>query len=112
MTPTQPGGQSRSSSLRFAWAARRLVAEARCLGLEPPGFRSPPRLRGTDRSLRRRPDGGVVVAVRVRDRPFAVVAADMVDGVLAANGGVAGEAGRHRARLLRSVLEGDEALAA
>jgi hypothetical protein len=112
MTPTRPVEQSRSSSLRFAWAARRLGAEARQLHLETPSFRSPPRLPGAERTLRRRPDGGFVVAVRVRSRPFAVVAADMVDGVLAANGGVMGQARRHRAHLLRCLLEEDEALAA
>ena len=41
---------------------------------------------GRDRSLRRRADGSVAVAVRLVGRPFVAVAADMIDGVVAANG--------------------------
>lgn len=50
-----------------------------------PAFRSPPRLAGVQRSLRRRADGGAVIAVVVRGRPWPAVVADMVDGVIAAN---------------------------
>jgi hypothetical protein len=50
-----------------------------------PAFRSPPRLAGVHRSLRRRPDGGAVIAVVVRGRPWPAVVADMVDGVIATN---------------------------
>jgi len=74
-----------SPSLRFAEAVRSLGIEARRRGLAMPGFRSPPRLAGVHRSLRRRPDGGVVVAIVLRGRPWAAVLADMVEGVLAAN---------------------------
>ena len=74
-----------SSSLRFAEAVRALGLEARRRGLTMPAFRSPPRLAGVQRSLRRRPDGGTVVAVVVRGRPWPAVVADMVDGVLAVN---------------------------
>lgn len=94
------------STVRFAWAARALTAEARRLGLAPPGFRSPPRLSGCDRTIRRRPTG-TVVAVRLRQRPFADVVADMVDGVVAANGLEGEAAARTRVALVRVVSDGD-----
>jgi hypothetical protein len=68
----------------FANAARVLATHARRLGLVAPGFRSPPRLVGVDRSIRRHPTGAAV-AVRVRGRPWPAVAADMIEGVVAAN---------------------------
>jgi len=74
-----------ATSLRFAGAARLLGAEARRLGLLVPGFRSPPRLAGLDRSLRRRPGGGATVSVRIRGRPHVAVAADMIEGIIACN---------------------------
>jgi hypothetical protein len=40
---------------------------------------------GRDRTLRRRADGSVAIAVRLSGRPFAAVVADMIDGVLATN---------------------------
>lgn len=40
---------------------------------------------GRDRTLRRRADGSVAIAVRLSGRPFAAVVADMIDGVIAAN---------------------------
>jgi len=54
------------------------------MGLHVPGFRSPPRLAGASRTIRRRPGGGVV-AVRVQGRPWVAVLADMVEGVVVAN---------------------------
>jgi hypothetical protein len=71
-------------AVRFAAAARRLGAAARAAGLTPPAFRCPPRVAGANRTIRRYP-GGAVVSVRLRGRPFEAAAADMVDGVLAAN---------------------------
>jgi hypothetical protein len=73
------------SSLRFAVAAKAICDEARRAGLEVPGFRSPPRL-PVDRALRRRPGATPAVAVRVNGRSMDIVVADMVEGVLAANG--------------------------
>jgi hypothetical protein len=73
------------SSLRFADAVRLVAAEARALGLEVPGFRSPPRLPGADRSLRRRPGATPAIAVRLTGRPFDAVIVDMVEGVVVAN---------------------------
>jgi hypothetical protein len=48
-------------------------------------FRSPPRLAGVDRTIRRQANGSVVVAVRRGDRPMPAVQADIIDGVVAAN---------------------------
>lgn len=73
------------ATVRFARVARQLGAAARASGLEVPAFRSPPRVPGAVRTIRRLP-GGAVVAVAVRDRPFAEVVADMVEGIVVANG--------------------------
>jgi hypothetical protein len=73
--------------------------EARRLGLHPPFYRSPPKA-GLDRSIRRRADGAVVVAVTVRGRDVPSIARDVVDGVVAANGLTAAEAVDLSARLL------------
>lgn len=74
-----------ASPLRFAVAAKAISDEARVAGLLVPGFRSPPRL-PVDRALRRRPGATPTVAVRVNGRPMETVVADMVEGVLVANG--------------------------
>jgi hypothetical protein len=71
-------------ALRFATAARRLGAAARASGLVVPAFRSPPRVKGASRTLKRYP-GGAVVSVKLRDRSYADVVDDMIDGVLATN---------------------------
>jgi hypothetical protein len=73
-----------TSTVQFAHAARTLTAAARTRGLIGPSYRCPPRLRGADRSLRRRPGGGVV-AVRLRGRPWSAVIADMIEGVIVVN---------------------------
>ena len=73
-----------SSTARFAHAARTLGREARRRGLVGPSFRCPPRLIGVDRTLRRRPGGGVV-SVRLRGRPWPAVLADMIEGVVVIN---------------------------
>lgn len=83
---------------QFAGAARVLASRAHRHGLRPPGFRSPPRIVGVDRSLRRF-NNGVVVSVLLRGRPFVAVLSDMVEGVVAANS----LAGRE-AELARKVL--------
>ena len=56
----------------FAAAARVLSRAARAQGLVGPSYRCPPRLVGVDRTLRRR-NGGTIVSVRVRGRPWAAV---------------------------------------
>lgn len=98
--------------LRFAAAARRLGVEARRRGLAVPGFRSPPRLPGAHRTIRRRTDGTAVVAVRVRGRTMEAVVSDMVEGVVAANRLSPGDAARHRPALRAAVLGEEEASAA
>lgn len=94
------------ASLRFAAAVRSLAIEARKLGLEVPGFRSPPRLAGADRSLRRRPGASPAVAVRLAGRPFDAVAADMVEGVIVANG-LTGRRATEARRRLAAALAAD-----
>ena len=74
-----------ASSLRFASAARTLGQLARARGLAVPGFRSPPRIEGVERTVRRRPDGGATVAIRLRGRPWVAVLGDMIEGVVVAN---------------------------
>ena len=91
-------------ALRFADAARRLGAAAHEAGLDVPAFRSPPRVPGAARTIRRFPAGSVV-SVRLRGRPFGEVLTDMVDGVLAANRVADADAGGMRARLCAAVAE-------
>ena len=87
----------------FSWASRTLAHAAGRLGMVAPSFRSPPAVPGVDRTLRWQLDGGgAVVAVRLWGRSFAAIRADMVAGVLAANGVVAGSA---EAARLRALLE-------
>ena len=89
----------RSSIVSFAHAARCLGAAARAAGLTVPAFRSPPRRSGAPRTIRRLP-GGPVVAVVLRDRAFGEVLADMVEGVVIANGLQGPAASRVRLTLL------------
>lgn len=87
-----------SSSLRFARAVQVLTAAARGLDLVVPGFRSPPRLVGVQRSIKRW-SGGATIAVVVRDRPWPAVLADLIEGIVAANGLTSPAADRVRADL-------------
>ena len=74
-----------TTPLAFAAAARQLGTAARLRDLDVPTFRSPPRLDGVSRSLRRRKDGGAVVSVGLKGRPSSAVLADMVEGIVVAN---------------------------
>jgi len=74
-----------ATTVEFAAAARTLTREARRQGLVGPSFRCPPRLVGVDRSIRRRTDGAVV-SIRLKGRPRGAVIADMIEGVVVANG--------------------------
>src|ERR1700726_2997475 len=94
-----------SSTVSFAHAVRRLGAAARAAGLTVPAFRTPPRRSGAPRTIRRLP-GGPVVAVRFRSRPSADVVADMVEGVIVANGLTSDAAGRVRDTLLQAIDAG------
>jgi len=86
------------NAIEFAQAARALTNEAQRRGLIGPSYRCPPRIVGVDRSLRRHA-GGVVIAVKLRGRPWAAVLADMIEGVIAANGLNATQAIRLRGEL-------------
>ena len=92
-------------ALRFAETARRLGASARASGLAVPAFRCPPRVAGARRTIRRYP-GGTVVSVRLRERPFDDVAADLVEGVLVANRVEGSAAPGLRGVLLAAALTG------
>jgi hypothetical protein len=96
------GTMEPATTARFAVAARALASTARSLGLMAPGFRSPPRLVGTDRTLRTHA-GRRTVAVRVRGRPWVPVLSDMVEGVVAANQLVGPAAARAREVLWAAV---------
>jgi hypothetical protein len=95
-------GRMAAESLRFSVIARSVAAEARQLGLRVPAFRSPPRLQGATRTIRRR-DGSVLVAVVIRGRPVADVVADVIEGVVVANGLRGPAAARCRRRLASAV---------
>ena len=92
-----------ATSLRFAAAARTLGQVARRHDLQVPGFRSPPRLAEVDRTLRRRPDGSALVAVRLKGRPWVAVLADMIDGMIVTNRLEGADAARIRTRLWTAV---------
>lgn len=66
--------------------ARQVRAEAGRHGLVAPGFRSPPRLPGATRTIRRYPGGAALVSVERRGRATSAVVTDMVEGLLVANG--------------------------
>jgi hypothetical protein len=87
-----------ATTVDFAAAARALTREARRRGLLAPSYRCPPRLVGVDRSIRRRPDGAVV-SVRLRERPWVAVLADMIEGVVVTNRLASPHADRLRAEL-------------
>lgn len=77
---------SEMNSVGFAAVARRLGELARARGRTAPGFRSPPRLPGVNRSLRHESDGSATISVKLRGRPAVAVMADMVEGLIKAVG--------------------------
>jgi hypothetical protein len=99
---TRPVAPPAATTVQFAAAARALAAAARRFGLAAPSFRTPPRLVGLDRTLRRHPQGGVV-AVHLRGRPWAAVVADMIEGVVVLNRLDARSANRARADLWHTI---------
>lgn len=94
---------SESSSLRFARTVQALSAVARARQLTVPGFRSPPRLVGVQRSIKRGP-GAPTVAVVLRGRPWAAVQADMIEGVVVANALASPAADRAREALWEALV--------
>ncbi len=121
--PCHAGDVELPPSLRFADASRVLTGAALRLGLAVPTFRSPPRMAGTSRTIRRLDPavvgtslGGVaavesggrnaaVVAVSLRGRAFAEVLTDMIEGVIVTNRLAAVDAQRIRAELFRAASE-------
>jgi len=102
-----------SRSLMFAETARLLGEAARRERWRVPSFRSPPRVLGRDRTIRRHRDGSVVVAVNLSDRPFVAVIADMVEGTVAANELEGVDADRCRRALWTAVeVQVDESMSA
>ncbi len=95
------GGRSAGelTSVRFAQLAGQLNQVAAAHGLRAVDFRSPPRQPGLSRSIARRRDGSATVAVALRGRPSAAVAADMIDGVVAASGADPGQSAEVRDHL-------------
>ncbi|NBO80246.1 MAG: hypothetical protein EBV42_03185 [Actinobacteria bacterium] len=88
------------NATEFATVARVLAQAAVALDLVAPGFRTPPRIVGVDRTLRRfmaphadsaaphsafAPRDGGVVSVVIKGRPLAAVVADMIEGVVVLN---------------------------
>ena len=94
---------------RFAEAGRRLAATATVMGLQVPAFRTPPRVAGLDRTIRRGADGSMLVSVRSRGRSWPAVVADMIEGVVVANGLDPPEAARVRNELWQDTEDLDAA---
>lgn len=97
-----------SSSLRFAATVRTLGGAARARGLVVPGFRSPPKLGGAERTLHRRADGQATVAVVIKGRPYQAVTADLIEGIVVVNGLSGAEATRVRTHLWEAVVTAHE----
>lgn len=96
-----------SPSLQFAAVVRTLSSAARARGLVVPGFRSPPKVPGAERTMRRRVDGAVTVSVVVKGRPFQAVIADLIEGIVVANDLTGAEATRVRTQLWEAVVSAD-----
>ncbi|TML09274.1 MAG: hypothetical protein E6G39_16535 [Actinobacteria bacterium] len=95
-----------ATSIRFSHAARAMRRVVLQRGLDMPLFRSPPRLHGVQRSLTRRAIGASTVAVRLRQRPWPAVLADMIEGVVVVNALQGSDADELR-NALWSALESD-----
>jgi hypothetical protein len=101
------------TSLRFARIARRLAEAARAQGLRAPTFRSPPRVPGVTRTIRRGSGSRgasvaaapATVSVVLRGRPWAAVTSDMIEGTIVANGLTGVAADRARAALWSALAE-------
>jgi hypothetical protein len=98
-----------ATSLHFAAAARTIGEAARRRGLSVPSFRSPPRLPGAERTIRRGGGGAPTVAVRYRRRPWNAVLADLIEGVVVANGLPGSRADDCRTQLWRALEAGEAA---
>lgn len=90
-----------TTATEFAQIARAVSSACGRLQLKAPGYRTPPRTLGRDRTIRRLP-GGVIVAVRCTGRSVTEVAGDLIEGTLVANECIDDDA---RAELWVAVLE-------
>lgn len=98
-----------SPSLQFAATVRVIGAAARARGLVVPGFRSPPRRPGFDRTLRWAAGGTATVSVAVKGRPLQAVIADLIEGVVIVNQLQGAAATRERTALWEAVVAEDPA---
>jgi hypothetical protein len=98
------------TAIRFSHAARAMRRVVLERGLDMPLFRSPPRLHGVQRSLTRRAIGASTVAVRLRQRPWPAVLADMIEGVVVVNA-LSGSAADDLRHALWSALDSDSVAA-
>jgi len=93
-------------SVRFSIVAKVITqVSARC-GIEVPGFKSPPRSGDLDRAVRQQSSGSVV-AVRIKDRPFEAVIADMIEGVILCNDLPVGKAAKLRNVMWSAVMQSE-----
>ncbi|MDP7066510.1 MAG: hypothetical protein QF637_02690 [Acidimicrobiales bacterium] len=91
-------------SVRFSMVAKTIGRLGAQVGFTVPGFRSPPRSGEIDRTLRK--DGsGSIVAVRIKDRQFEAVVADMIEGVVVCNGLSAERSSELRNLLWRAAMQ-------
>ena len=91
-------------SVRFSMVAKAFGHLGAQAGFAVPGFRSPPRSTQTARAIRR-DSSGSVVAVRIKDRPFEAVIADMIEGVVVCNGLPGPRSGELRDLLWRTAIQ-------
>ena len=91
-------------SVRFAIVAKTITQVVASYGCEVPGFKSPPRSSDADRTVRRQSCGSIV-AVRIKDRPFEAVIADMIEGVVLCNDMSTEKAGKLRNLLWGAVAQ-------
>lgn len=100
-----------SPTLHFASTVRILSVAARQRGLTVPSFRSPPKLAGAERTIRRSADGSTTVAVVVRGRPFQAVIADLIEGLIVSNELTGAKATRVRTSLWEAVVAMEQSAA-
>lgn len=75
-----------TSVAEFGELARTLSYAARLAGFNVPSFRSPPHVSGKTRTVRRFAGGSCLVSVQTKGRSPNAVMADMIEGVIVANG--------------------------
>ena len=97
-----PPGVEGVAATRFAAMARFLAAESREAGLVVPAFRSPPRVAGVARTIRRVGEGAIV-AIQIRGREADDVVTDMIEGIVITNRLDPSAAGGVRSRLRAAV---------